>query len=62
MSKTPTFFQSLVPIIFLMGLLSYNIFFQDGEWLGEYSNHLILLISGILALIFGLMNEIRLSK
>ena len=45
-----------------MGLLSYNIFFQDGEWLGEYSNHLILLISGILALIFGLMNEIRLSK
>lgn len=62
MSKTPTFFQSLVPIIFLMGLLSYNIFFQDGEWLGEYSNHLILIISGILALIFGLMNEIRLSK
>tara|TARA_B110000261_G_C13074619_1_gene353547 strand:+ start:231 stop:1655 length:1425 start_codon:yes stop_codon:yes gene_type:complete len=45
-----------------MGLLSYNIFFQDGEWLGEYSNHLILIISGILALIFGLMNEIRLSK
>ena len=62
MSKTPTFLQSLVPIIFLMGLLSYNIFFQDGEWLGEYSNHLILLISSILALIFGLMNEIRLSK
>ena len=62
MSKTPTFLQSLVPIIFLMGLLSYNIFFQDGEWLGEYSNPLILLISSILALIFGLMNEIRLSK
>ncbi|MDA9262023.1 Na+/H+ antiporter NhaC [Flavobacteriales bacterium] len=62
MSKSPTFFQSLVPIIFLMSLLAYNIFSQEGEWLGEYSNHLILLISGILALFLGLYNNVRLKK
>lgn len=62
MSKTPTFFQALAPIIILMTLLAYNIFVQGGEWLGEYSNQYILLISAFLALIFGLINKVRLSK
>ena len=62
MSKTPTFFQALVPIVFLMSLLAYNIFLQGGEWLGEYSNHLILLISGILAFVLGLANGVKVRK
>lgn len=49
--------EALIPVLILMGLLAYNIFWQEGEWLGEYSNHLILLIGGAVALVMGLMNK-----
>ena len=62
MSKTPTFFQALIPIFFLMSLLAYNIFGQEGEWFGEYSNHIILLVSGGLAFVFGMVNNVRFNK
>lgn len=62
MSKSPSFLQALVPIFFLMSLLAYNIFYKEGEWFGEYSNHIILLVSGALAFVFGLLNKVRLSK
>ena len=43
--------EALIPVIILMSLLAYNIFFADGEWLGEYSNQLILLMGGLVAAI-----------
>ncbi|GAL67898.1 Na+/H+ antiporter NhaC [Jejuia pallidilutea] len=43
-NKALNFFEALIPVILLMGLLFYNIVFADGELLGTYSNQFILLI------------------
>ncbi|WP_035334045.1 Na+/H+ antiporter NhaC family protein [Dokdonia sp. PRO95] len=49
--------ESLIPVVILMGLLAYNIFFKDGEWLGEYSNQYILLMGGAAAAVVGFLNK-----
>ncbi|MCM4155655.1 Na+/H+ antiporter NhaC [Gramella sp. AN32] len=49
--------EALIPVVILMGMLAYNIFFKDGEWFGEYSNQLILLMGGLVAMIVGLSNK-----
>ncbi|MBT8271530.1 MAG: sodium:proton antiporter, partial [Bacteroidia bacterium] len=38
--------EALIPVFILVGLLAYNIFYADGEMMGEYSNQFILLIGG----------------
>ena len=50
--------EALLPVVILMSLLAYNIFFKDGAWLGDYSNQFILLIGGGVALIVGLFNKV----
>ncbi len=49
--------EALIPIIILVALLSYNIFFAEGSWLGDYSNHYILLIGALVAVMVGLYNQ-----
>ncbi len=49
--------EALIPVIVLMGLLAYNIFFKDGSWLGDYSNHIILLMGGVIAAVVGFYNK-----
>ena len=49
--------EALIPVIILMSLLAYNIFFADGEWFGEYSNQIILLMGGLVAAIVGFFNK-----
>ena len=49
--------EALVPVVLLMGMLAYNIFFAGGEVFGEYSNQIILLIGGVFAAIVGLFNK-----
>ncbi len=49
--------EALIPVVFLMSLLAYNIFKKDGVWLGDYSNQYILLIGGAIAAIVGLFNK-----
>ncbi|WP_299058539.1 Na+/H+ antiporter NhaC [uncultured Polaribacter sp.] len=62
-NKELNFFESLIPIIILISLLAYNIFFVDGqEWLGSYTNQYILLIGGSVASIIGLLNKVSLLK
>ncbi|MFT5908226.1 MAG: NhaC family Na+:H+ antiporter, partial [Saprospiraceae bacterium] len=39
-------------------LLAYNIFAQDGVWLGDYSNQIILLMGGTVAIVVGLFNKV----
>lgn len=51
------FLEALIPVIILVGLLAYNIFFAGGAWLGDYSNQLILLIGGLAAAVVGLYNQ-----
>tara|TARA_R110002051_G_scaffold269806_2_gene330075 strand:+ start:1891 stop:3357 length:1467 start_codon:yes stop_codon:yes gene_type:complete len=49
--------EALIPVVLLMAMLAYNIFFADGEWFGEYSNQIILLIGGVFAAIVGFLNK-----
>lgn len=49
--------EALIPVVLLMALLAYNIFFQDGAWLGDYSNQIILLLGGLIASIVGFWNK-----
>ena len=44
-NKELNLLESLIPVVILMCLLAYNIFFVDGqEWLGGYTNQYILLM------------------
>ena len=60
-NKELNIFEALIPVVILMALLAYNIFFADGEMFGEYSNQYILLIGGFVAFIDGLFNKVSLS-
>jgi len=62
MPKSISFIQSLVPVFVLMILLTINILYKDGEWWGAYSNQLILLVSGGVAFLLGLVYKVRLRK
>ncbi|TDI70132.1 MAG: Na+/H+ antiporter NhaC [Bacteroidetes bacterium] len=50
--------EALIPVIILMALLAYNIFYADGEWFGTYSNQYILLMGGLLAAVVGFRNKV----
>lgn len=56
-NKELNIWEALIPVVILMGLLAYNIFFKDGEWLGEYSNQFILLMGGFVAAVVGFFNK-----
>ncbi|MDC1491965.1 sodium:proton antiporter [Flavobacteriaceae bacterium] len=51
---------SLLPIALLISMLTYNIF--NNQWLGEYTFHLILLITATVVSIIGLFNKISLNE
>ncbi len=53
--------EALSPLLLLMFLLAYNIFFSQGVLLGDYSNQLILLISALFGLLIGLKNKVKLA-
>jgi NhaC family Na+:H+ antiporter len=58
-NKELNIFEALVPVVILIGLLAYNIFFvEDQEWFGTYTNQLILLMGGFVAMIGGFMNKV----
>ncbi|MGJ8667086.1 MAG: Na+/H+ antiporter NhaC family protein [Patiriisocius sp.] len=57
-NKELSIWEALIPVIILMGLLAYNIFFADGAWLGDYSNQFILLLGGLAAAIVGFKNKV----
>jgi len=46
-NKELTLWKALLPVVILMLLLAYNIFYKDGAWLGDYSNQYILLMGGV---------------
>lgn len=60
-NKELNLLEALIPVIILMGLLAYNIFFvEDQEWLGGYTNQIILLMGGFVAMIGGFLNKVPL--
>jgi NhaC family Na+:H+ antiporter len=55
--------EALVPVILLIAMLAYNIFFvEDQEWLGAYTNQFILLIAGGIAALIGFFNKVTLKS
>lgn len=61
-NKKLSIYGSLIPVVFLMILLAYNIFFIEGqEWMGAYTNQFILLIGGGIAAIIGFYYKVSLK-
>ncbi|MFK7834174.1 MAG: Na+/H+ antiporter NhaC family protein [Winogradskyella sp.] len=61
-NKELSFIEALIPVIILMSLLAYNIFFVEGqEWFGAYTNQIILLLGGGVAAVVGFFNKTTLS-
>ncbi|CAM1355696.1 MULTISPECIES: Na+/H+ antiporter NhaC [Tenacibaculum] len=61
-NKELNIWEALIPVIILMGLLAYNIFYADGAWLGDYSNQYILLMGGVIAAVVGFLNKVSLQR
>ena len=62
-NKELNLLESLVPVLILMSLLAYNIFFVEGqEWFGGYTNQYILLMGGLVAAAVGFWNKVPLSR
>lgn len=61
-NKELSIWEALIPVIILMGLLAYNIFYADGAWLGDYSNQYILLMGGVIAAGVGFLNKVSVQK
>ena len=58
-NKELSIWEALIPVVILMALLAYNIFFvEDQEWLGGYTNQWILLMGGGVAAIVGFFNKV----
>jgi len=58
-NKELNLLESLIPVVILMCLLAYNIFFVEGqEWLGAYTNQYILIMGGMVAAAVGFFNKV----
>ena len=54
--------KSIIPIVLLISLLFYNIiFFENNDWLGDYTYHYILIFTSIVATGIGLSEKIKIS-
>ncbi len=60
-NKELSIWEALIPVVILMFMLAYNIFFAGGELLGTYSNQYILLMGGVVASVVGFLNKVPLS-
>ena len=60
-NKELSLLEALIPVVILIALLAYNIVWQDSGWLGDYSNHYILLMAGGIAAVVGLFNKVSLQ-
>jgi len=60
-NKKLNIWEALIPVIILMSMLAYNIFAAEGEWFGEYSNQIILLMGGGVAAMVGFYSKVSIS-
>ena len=62
-NKELNLLESLIPVVILMCLLAYNIFFVEGqEWFGAYTNQYILIMGGIVAAVVGFFNKVSFAS
>ena len=60
-NKELNILEALIPVVLLMVMLAYNIFYAYGKVLGTYSNQFILLIGGGIATIVGFFNKVTIN-
>jgi len=60
-NKELNIWEAMIPVVLLMCMLAYNIFYANGELLGEYSNQFILLAGGVIAAIVGFFNKVHIK-
>jgi NhaC family Na+:H+ antiporter len=61
-NKELNIWEAIIPVVILMVMLAYNIFFVDGqEWFGTYTNQIILLLGGAVAAVVGLFNKVSIK-
>lgn len=60
-NKELNIWAAMIPVVLLMAMLAYNIFFAGGEVFGTYSNQIILLIGGGIAAIVGFFYKVSLK-
>ena len=60
--KKITLFQAFLPVIFLIGLLGYNVFFVYGDEALNGSNQFILLLGAAIAVVIGLFNNVPIKE
>ncbi|MCF6296458.1 MAG: Na+/H+ antiporter NhaC [Flavobacteriaceae bacterium] len=61
-NKELNIWEALIPVVILMTMLAYNIFFVKGQkLLGDYTNQYILLMAGLIAAIVGFFNKVSLQ-
>lgn len=56
-NKELNLWEAMIPVVILMLLLAYNIFYADGAMWGDYSNQYILLAAGLVAAVMGFFNK-----
>ncbi len=62
-NKELNIWEAMIPVVILMGMLAYNIFFvEDQEWFGGYTNQIILLLGGAVAAVVGLFNKVSFGR
>ena len=61
-NKELNIWEAIIPVVILMVMLAYNIFFVDGqEWFGTYTNQIILLLGAAVAAVVGLFNKVSIK-
>ena len=61
-NKELSIWEALIPVLILMAMLSYNIFFVEGqEWFGAYTNQIILVLGGLVAAVVGFFNKVPIN-
>lgn len=62
-NKELSFLEAMIPVVILMGMLAYNIFFVEGqEWFGAYTNQIILLLGGGVTIVVGVFNKVSFGR
>ncbi|MCL6294884.1 Na+/H+ antiporter NhaC [Jejuia spongiicola] len=62
-NKELNFIEAMIPVVILMAMLAYNIFFvEDQEWFGTYTNQIILLLGGLVSSIVGIYNKVSFGR
>ncbi len=60
-NKELNIWEALIPVLILMTMLAYNIFYADGVAMGDYSNQFILLIAAGITALIGFYNKVSVA-